>query len=90
VLLSVVQKENREGKMNASEMILAELLALRCTVSALAREFLVQDGSEALIHAEAQAAKFVETSRPFGQNPSELRERALRIVRDTFSLADHV
>lgn len=75
--------------MDAGDMLLAELLALRCTMSALAREILLRNGSEAFIHAEAQAAKFVETSQPTGKQPSELRERALRIVRDTFYMADH-
>lgn len=75
--------------MTAQDMLLAEILALRCCVAALARETLLRQGSEAFIHAQAQADKFAKEATPStGQFSTELRERAARIVSDVFTMAD--
>ena len=75
--------------MNGNEMILAELLALRCSVAALAREILLRNGSEAFVHAEAQAKHFAANAAHSGGAFSDaMRERAIRVTSDIFAMGD--
>lgn len=71
-------------------MIVAELMALRAMVAALARETLLRHGSDAFVHAEAQALKFGETQLKAVKSPAEFEERVKGIIRDTFAMADGV
>lgn len=78
--------------MTASELLIAELLALRCSVAALAREILLRNGSDAFVHAEAQAKHFIETATGGpGANPvytDDVRAKACEAAASIFQMAD--
>ena len=75
--------------MGADKMLLAELLATRAVMAALARELLLRNGSDAFVHAQAQAVKFAaEAASSQGAFDPEVQARAAKIVNDTFAMAD--
>jgi len=75
--------------MTSQELILAEMLALRCSIAALARELLLRQGSEAFHHAQAQAERFAASAAHSGGSfDASVKDRAVRVVSDIFTQAD--
>jgi hypothetical protein len=66
--------------------LVGELLALRAVTAALAREVLLNLGSEAFIRLEAQAKQFAGT--PEGRFPPAVVRQAQEVLSDIFQDAD--
>ncbi len=74
--------------MTSQEMMMAELIGLRCSVAALARQVLLDSGSKSFVHAETQASKFVAVADQ--KFSAEVAKRAAEVVADLFGMADSV
>ena len=67
----------------------AEIIALRACISALAREVLLRVGSDSFIQAEAQALQFASSAAEIdGEFGNRVAERAQVVVADIFRMAD--
>ena len=67
----------------------AELVAVRACIAALAREVLLRIGSDSFVQAEAQALQFVSSAAEIdGEFGQRVAERAQIVVADIFRMAD--
>jgi hypothetical protein len=74
---------------DARKLFVGDTLATHCAIAALARELLLQNGSEAFIRAEQRAKNFVTSINL--EDPildQEVRAHALLTVAEMFGLAD--
>lgn len=72
--------------MTPSDMLIAELLAMRAVCAALSREILLRVGSDSFVHLEAQAKQFAIPAD--GKVHPDVLRHAQRIISDIFLMAD--